>query len=438
MAVVEPEQARRVHGDHRPLGRRGHRHRRGHRRRPPGHHLARRGHRRRAAALGRPRRARSTTARCARPAYLDALQADGAGSAGRARRPATSCGRRCCTLLGLARTCATSPGSPTSTTATSWATPRSPSPTTPASSASTRRPGRGVARLDRLQRPLRQARPVRRRPARAGRGLPQRRDRRRRAAGRHRLPQLRLAGGPGRHVAVRRGRPRPRRRLPGARHPGHRRQRLASTTRPATSRSTRRRSSACSACMDDVARRTPVGLAATPARSIYLLGATARRARRLASGPTSCTGTSAACRRRSTSTAERLLGEILVNASPRRPASTPRTTCPTAAWPSRSPRRRLRYGVGARIWLDEVCERDGIDPFTALFSESTGARRRRRAALGGGAVHRHVHGPRLRRTPASASSTTDRQALDVQGQFTLPLADLRAAHTATLPAAFGH
>ena len=47
--------ARRVHGDHRPLGRRGDRPRRGDRRRPPRHHLARRGHRRRAAALGRPR-----------------------------------------------------------------------------------------------------------------------------------------------------------------------------------------------------------------------------------------------------------------------------------------------------------------------------------------------------------------------------------------------
>src|SRR5699024_11804777 len=31
----------------------------------------------------------------------------------------------------------------------------------------------------------------------------------------------------------------------------------------------------------------------------------------------------------------------------------------------------LRFGTGARIWLDEVCERDGVDVFTALFSEST-------------------------------------------------------------------
>jgi len=27
----------------------------------------------------------------------------------------------------------------------------------------------------------------------------------------------------------------------------------------------------------------------------------------------------------------------------------------------------LRNGVGARIWLDEVCERDGVDAFTLLL-----------------------------------------------------------------------
>ena len=44
-------------------------------------------------------------------------------------------------------------------------------------------------------------------------------------AGDLRLPQLRLARGPRRDVAVRRGLPRPQGRLPRARHPGHRRQR---------------------------------------------------------------------------------------------------------------------------------------------------------------------------------------------------------------------
>ena len=32
----------------------------------------------------------------------------------------------------------------------------------------------------------------------------------------------------------------------------------------------------------------------------------------------------------------------------------------------------LRFGVGARVFLDESLERDGIDVATALFSESTG------------------------------------------------------------------
>ena len=85
--------------------------------------------------------------------------------------------------------------------------------------------GLGVAVVDRLQRPVRPARPVRRRPARAGRELPQRRDRRGPAARRLRLPQLRLARGPGGDVAVRGGLPRPQGRLRRARHPGHRRQR---------------------------------------------------------------------------------------------------------------------------------------------------------------------------------------------------------------------
>ena len=32
----------------------------------------------------------------------------------------------------------------------------------------------------------------------------------------------------------------------------------------------------------------------------------------------------------------------------------------------------MRFGVGARVWLREIMERDGVDAATALFSESTG------------------------------------------------------------------
>ena len=80
---------------------------------------------------------------------------------------------------------------------------------------------------DRLQRPVRQARPVRRRAAGPRGGLPQRGHRRGRAAGRVGLPQLRLARGPGGDVAVQRGLPGTQGRLPRARHPGDRRQRVA-------------------------------------------------------------------------------------------------------------------------------------------------------------------------------------------------------------------
>ena len=102
-------------------------------------------------------------------------------------------------------------------------------------------------RRHRLQRPLRRARPLRGHPARARRGVPQRGDHRGRAGRRHQLPQLRLAGGPARHVAVPGGRARARRRLRAPRHPGHRRQRqlLQPDRRPR--RSCRRRWSACSA-----------------------------------------------------------------------------------------------------------------------------------------------------------------------------------------------
>ena len=67
------------------------------------------------------------------------------------------------------------------------------------------------------------------------------------AARRHRLPELRLARGPGRDVAVRRGHARPGRRAASSSASRSPAATSASTTRPATSRSTRRRSSACSA-----------------------------------------------------------------------------------------------------------------------------------------------------------------------------------------------
>ena len=147
------------------------------------------------------------------PADLILLQADRAetlprpSTPERAARDAAADGR-------VARTCATRPGSPSSTTGTCSATPCSPSRRTPACCGSTSRPASasrsrstatagtpGSTRTTGAKLALAEAyRNVAVTGADAGRG--------------HRLPQLRLARGPGRDVAVRRGGARPRRRLP--------------------------------------------------------------------------------------------------------------------------------------------------------------------------------------------------------------------------------
>jgi len=96
----------------------------------------------------------------------------------------------------------------------------------------------------------------------------------------------------------------------------------------------------------------------------------------------------------------------------------------------------LRYGVGARIWLDELCERDGVDRFVALFSESTA---RVLVAVPRSEEVRFTDVCSARSVPHLRIGVVDEAAepaLDVQGLFTLPLAELRAVHEATLPAAF--
>ena len=101
----------------------------------------------------------------------------------------------------------------------------------------------------------------------------------------------------------------------------------------------------------------------------------------------------------------------------------------------------LRYGVGARVWLDELCERDGIDPFVALFSESTARAlvavpRSEEVRFTDMCTARGVPHQRIGVVDDGAGTADAAQALDVQDLFVLPLAELRAAHEATLPAAF--
>ncbi|WP_425513920.1 phosphoribosylformylglycinamidine synthase subunit PurL [Arthrobacter zhaoguopingii] len=95
----------------------------------------------------------------------------------------------------------------------------------------------------------------------------------------------------------------------------------------------------------------------------------------------------------------------------------------------------LRFGVGARIGIDELCERDGIDAFTALFSESQG---RAIVSVPRSEEVRFNDMCTARNYPALRIGIvdTENRALDVQGHFTLPLAELKEAHEGTLPKHF--
>jgi phosphoribosylformylglycinamidine synthase len=88
----------------------------------------------------------------------------------------------------------------------------------------------------------------------------------------------------------------------------------------------------------------------------------------------------------------------------------------------------LRGGVGARVWLP-----DDIEPFVVLFSESVARAvvavpRTEEVRFNDMCTARHFHAVRI--------GVVTGDALDVQEQFSIPLDELRAAHTATLPALF--
>jgi phosphoribosylformylglycinamidine synthase len=95
----------------------------------------------------------------------------------------------------------------------------------------------------------------------------------------------------------------------------------------------------------------------------------------------------------------------------------------------------LRNGVGARIALPEDFSA-GSMPFVYLFSESAG-----RAVVSVPRGHeRAFTGLCAERGVAwTPIGVTDGQngALDIRGQFSVPLDELREAHTATMPKLFG-
>ncbi|MBG6191243.1 phosphoribosylformylglycinamidine synthase [Arthrobacter sp. CAN_A212] len=182
---------------------------------------------------------------------------------------------------------------------------------------------------------------------------------------------------------------------------------------------------------DDVARRTPSGWR-DDGQAIYLLGTT--RDELDGSEWANLRGHLGGQPPAADLTAEKTLAAILINSSRDGmiDAAHDLSEGGLAAALSES---ALRFGVGARIGIDELCERDGIDPFTALFSESQG---RAVVSVARSEEVRFNDMCTARNYPHLRIGVVDVEngALDVQGHFTLPLEELRKAHEATLPEHF--
>ena len=95
----------------------------------------------------------------------------------------------------------------------------------------------------------------------------------------------------------------------------------------------------------------------------------------------------------------------------------------------------MRFGVGARVWLNEIIERDGVDAASALFSESTGrvivtVPREDDVKFRGLCEGRNY--------PVLRIGVTDTEpTLEVQDVFTISASELRERSQATLPKHFG-
>ena len=95
----------------------------------------------------------------------------------------------------------------------------------------------------------------------------------------------------------------------------------------------------------------------------------------------------------------------------------------------------MRFGVGARVWLNEIMQRDGVDLTAALFSESTGrvivtVPREEDVKFRGLCEGRGY--------PVLRIGVTDTEpTLEVQDVFSYSADELRAMSASTLPAHFG-
>lgn len=181
---------------------------------------------------------------------------------------------------------------------------------------------------------------------------------------------------------------------------------------------------------DDVARRTPQGFR-TVGQSVYLLGET-----RDEFGGSEWAhvlhGHLGGLPPVVDFAAERELAEVLINAS-RDGLIDAAHDLSDGGLAVALAESTLRYGVGVRVWVP-----DGLDPFVFLFSESSA---RAIVAVPRSEEVRFTDMCTARAVPHTRIGVVDdgdgSPALEVQGLFTLPLDELRAAHESTLPSAFG-
>ncbi|AAT89970.1 phosphoribosylglycinamide synthetase [Leifsonia xyli subsp. xyli] len=99
----------------------------------------------------------------------------------------------------------------------------------------------------------------------------------------------------------------------------------------------------------------------------------------------------------------------------------------------------LRFGVGARVWLGDIAERDGVDAASALFSESTARAivsvpREDDVKFRGLCDGRGVPALRIGVTDAGAGTEP---VLEIQDLFAIEVAELRSVHRSTLAERFG-
>jgi phosphoribosylformylglycinamidine synthase II len=186
--------------------------------------------------------------------------------------------------------------------------------------------------------------------------------------------------------------------------------------------------------LDDVGRRTPSGWEADQdGQAIYLLGETAEELD--GSEWARVRGHLGGLPPKVDLAAERQLGDMLVNMSRDGMIDSAHDVAQGGLAASLA-EACLRFGVGARIGLGEVAERDGVDTFTMLFSESQA---RAVVAVPRSEEVRFKDMCTARNFPYARIGVVDAEngALDVQGEFSLDLAELREAHEGTLRRHFG-